>query len=142
MPLFRIVPPKSRMFFPHISRIYPAWFGFIGVIFGIISAFFLVQTLQIDHFSVLGAYTGDSYSNMSFGSSESSNRYEQWKERLKTRPDWRDGWIIAGRLALEAGRLDEALIAVNHSLLLDPNHEESRKLLNEILDGRRSENDK
>lgn len=90
----------------------------------------------MSHFDVLGAQTMDSFSGSPFMSPKPSDQYTMWRERLKTRPDWRDGWVMAGKLALESGRFDEALISVNHALLLDPNYEESKMLLSKILDAR------
>jgi len=87
----------------------------------------------MSNFQVLGAQTGDFLSKYGYGANESSDRLSVWQERVRMRPDWRDGWIMVGRLALEARHYDEALIAVNRALLLDPNYEESRKLLDMVL---------
>ena len=128
------MPPKQGSIFPHISRIYPARFGLLGFIVGVVTGIFLVQTLQTNSFDVLGVQSSRYSVIHGFSASESTESYLSWREKVRNRPDWRDGWIMAGKLALEAGLYDEALIAVNHALLLDPNHEESSNLAHEILD--------
>lgn len=52
-----------------------------------------------------------------------------WKDVVKSKPDYRDGYIAAASLAYQLGKTAEAKTYLNQALVLDPDNTEIQKLL-------------
>lgn len=62
--------------------------------------------------------------------------YSWWQTVVKTKPDYRDGYIQLGTVAYQLSKFGEAKAALSRALALDPNNLFSYRLLQQLNLGR------
>ena len=53
---------------------------------------------------------------------EAKRSYEEWKQVVEKRPDYRDGYIMLAWYAQELGKTEEAQASIQKVMALDPNY--------------------
>jgi hypothetical protein len=102
---------KNR-YLPHISRLFSVRLIFlviVGVFFGILASILL----QIQPRQILAV------SSQNLAKSEAS--YNEWKQIVAERPDYRDGYMMLAWYSRELGKNEEAKSYIQKVLALDPN---------------------
>ena len=66
------------------------------------------------------------------GTKEEYALYEQWKQIVAQKPDYREAYIFLTKLAISLSRLDEARVYAERAYLMDPNNTDTEHLREQI----------
>jgi hypothetical protein len=115
---FKVKQPYITQF-SRIFTVRPIFWIISGLISGILASFVLWKHPftgdEIPHQSIL-----DVASNSQISIAQRS--YEEWKQIIEKRPDYRDGYVMLAWYARELGKPDEAHAHIQKAVALDPNY--------------------
>jgi len=113
---------RKKHYLPRISRLFsvrPFFWIISGLIFGIVASFLLWNP---PFFTNIFSRPSGFHFGMSKDNSTLLQSYDQWKQIIEEKPEYRDGYVMFAWYAQELGKTGEAKIALQKAQSLDPNY--------------------
>ena len=113
---------SKKQHLPQIPRLFtahPVFWIILGIICGVVASFILWKQPKTTSI-ITSKITFEAASNTRM--IEAKRSYEEWKQVVEKRPDYRDGYIMLAWYAQELGKTEEAQASIQKVMALDPNY--------------------